>query len=61
MFISAAQFGRTHISFRSLVRALPCEAMKGYLRRAVAPTHVVLQRLPACVAAKQNGFWQIVR
>jgi|GEM_PF-1541424 len=39
--------------------ALP-SAMKGFLRRAVAPSQVTLPRLPACVAAKQNGFWQIV-
>jgi len=36
-------------------------AMKGYLRRATAPAQVQLKRLRACVAAKQNGFWQIVR
>jgi len=35
--------------------------MKGYLRRATAPTQIELKRLRACVAAKQNGFWQIVR
>ncbi|QHG65628.1 hypothetical protein C2H86_14990 [Pseudomonas putida] len=42
------------------VRALPCGAMNGFLRRASAPLQVTLQRLPAAVAAKQNGFWQIV-
>jgi len=36
-------------------------AMKGYLRRATAPAQIELKRLRACVAAKQNGFWQIVR
>jgi len=39
--------------------AAPC-AMKGYLRRATAPSQVHLKRPRACVAAKQNGFWQIV-
>lgn len=43
------------------VRALPCGAMGGFLRRATAPLRITLQRLPAAVAAKQNGFWQIVR
>jgi len=43
------------------VRALPCGAMHGFLRRAAAPSQITLQRLPAAVAAKQNGFWQIVR
>ncbi|PVZ42164.1 hypothetical protein N430_01400 [Pseudomonas sp. CC120222-01a] len=42
------------------VRALPYGAMNGFLRRAAAPLQVTLQRLPAAVAAKQNGFWQIV-
>lgn len=42
------------------VRALPCGAMNGFLRRAAAPLQITLQRLPAAVAAKQNGFWQIV-
>ena len=41
-------------------RALPTGAMRGFLRRAAAPLRVMLKRLPACVAAKQNGFWQIV-
>lgn len=35
-------------------------AMQGFLRHGVAPSQVTLPRLPACVAAKQNGFWQIV-
>ncbi|MFK9098048.1 hypothetical protein HMPREF3173_03910 [Pseudomonas sp. HMSC08G10] len=39
--------------------ALP-SAMQGFLRHGVAPAQVTLPRLPACVAAKQNGFWQIV-
>ncbi|BBR53728.1 hypothetical protein WP8W18C01_28620 [Pseudomonas putida] len=35
-------------------------AMQGFLRHGRAPAQVTLPRLPACVAAKQNGFWQIV-
>lgn len=35
-------------------------ARKAFLRRGVVPSQITLQRLPACVAAKQNGFWQIV-
>ncbi|TFY91165.1 hypothetical protein DYL59_06690 [Pseudomonas kairouanensis] len=41
--------------------ALPSGAMKAYLRRTFTPSQVELGRMPACVAAKQNGFWQIVR
>ncbi|MNP32069.1 hypothetical protein D3C76_1252280 [compost metagenome] len=41
-------------------RALPTGAMRGFLRRASAPLRVMLKRLAASVAAKQNGFWQIV-
>ncbi|HGA2319653.1 TPA: hypothetical protein ACIRVE_004252 [Pseudomonas putida] len=49
---------RTRLTGR--LRAVPCGAMHGFLRRAAAPLQITLQRLPAAVAAKQNGFWQIV-
>ncbi|MDZ3991510.1 hypothetical protein [Pseudomonas sp. Teo4] len=51
--------GNRHVQgdVRLLVR---CGAMHGYLRRSSGPGRITLQRLPACVAAKQNGFWQIV-
>ncbi|TKJ61279.1 hypothetical protein PspCFBP13506_18315 [Pseudomonas sp. CFBP13506] len=53
--------GITCISLLGWATLVPCGAMKNFLRRSVAPSHVTLKRLPSCVAAKQNGFWQIVR
>lgn len=54
-----------HINARvrsaSCGNALPSGAMRAYLRRTISPSQVELRRMPACVAAKQNGFWQIVR
>lgn len=42
----------------------PLELLPGaavaYLRGRWTPTHVCLKRLRPTVAAKQNGFWQIV-
>lgn len=55
-----SSFGSVSISPFGWVRVLPCGPMMGFLRRAAAPLQITLQRLPAAVAAKQNGFWQIV-
>jgi hypothetical protein len=52
--------GRRLFNAGGTAYALPSGAMKVFLRRSVSPSPVVLQRLPASVAAKQNGFWQIV-
>jgi hypothetical protein len=41
-------------------KPLPGAAM-AYLRGKWTPAHLFLKRLRACVTAKQNGFWQIVR
>jgi len=61
MFFPPARLSKAYTRAYSAVRSLPCAAMNAYLRRSVSPSHVVLPRLTACVAAKQNGFWQIVR
>lgn len=43
-----------------ICKPLPGAAM-AYLRGKWTPAHLFLKRLRACVTAKQNGFWQIVR
>ncbi len=57
---STPNVGSVRTSLYGWVHALPLGAMYGFLRRAAAPLQITLQRLPASVAAKQNGFWQIV-
>ncbi|VVM56380.1 hypothetical protein PS659_01083 [Pseudomonas fluorescens] len=40
--------------------ALPSGAARAYLRGESCASHLHFKRLRASVAAKQNGFWQIV-
>ena len=61
MFESKALMTNARASSDNCGNALSSGAMRAYLRRTFAPSQVELRRAPACVAAKQNGFWQIVR
>ncbi|MFG6204338.1 hypothetical protein [Pseudomonas retamae] len=60
MIIFPSALANAHNRRACSASALPSDAMKGYLRRSPAPSQVELKRMPACVAAKQNGFWQPV-
>ncbi|MGO2449389.1 hypothetical protein SAMN04490203_2599 [Pseudomonas taetrolens] len=48
------------ITHRLPLLTLPCSAEQVYLRGEWTASHIRLKRLRASVAAKQNGFWQIV-